>query len=440
MMKPLCIAMGLVIAFCPAIADAKKKKPKRARRESQPEAVSTWRDTKVPPAKKSNRDPASNSWNDDDTSFAYGDDPFGDSSMRSLRMLLQVRYRSTFADVSRLSSDPVTREQQRATLTQDDGYAIRRAFLRYVASPSKYASAKFLVDFADLLDGQVPLALKLAYMEIRPTRRLQFDIGLLKRPYSLLELLPIAKHEMAELGPTDDFIKTQGYGGRDIGVVVRYKPLPERRMMTVSIGAFRGDIDQGLDASPLKLLGARIEVHPVTHLSLGVNAVWRPFDNTRVSETTTNGVTTQVHTTTMVKGAATGTDATLTYQNLEIRSELLLGKRTEPLIDPTGKQSSFWAAWVVIAPKIQIGKWWFVPAAKAEILEIDALNPGQRRRTVTGVLGLIPTNGIRIIADVTHTWTDPNLPFLADVPWKTNSTNVPEPDSTNATLQAQIVF
>jgi hypothetical protein len=355
-------------------------------------------------------------------------------------MLLQVRYRRTFADESRLSSIAVTREQQLGTLTQDDGYAIRRAFLRYVASPSKYVNAKFLIDFADLLGGQVPQSFKLAYMEIRATRRLQFDVGLLKRPYSLLELLPIAKHEMAELGPTDDFIKTQGYGGRDIGVVVRYKPLPERQMMTVSVGAFRGDIDQGFDASPLKLLGARIEVHPVRHLSLGVNATWRPYDNIRVSEITTHGVTTDVHTVTIMKGAATGTDATLTYQNLEIRGELLLGKRTDPPVDPTGKQSSFWAAWLVLAPKIQIGKWWIVPAAKAEILDTDVLNPGQQRRSVTGVLGVIPTGGLRIIADVTHTWIDSNLPFFAAVPWNTNSTYVPEPDSTNATLQAQVVF
>jgi hypothetical protein len=35
-------------------------------------------------------------------------------------------------------------------------------------------------------------------------------VGLFKRPYSLLELLPIAEFEFADVGPTDDVIKELG--------------------------------------------------------------------------------------------------------------------------------------------------------------------------------------------------------------------------------------
>ncbi len=96
---------------------------------------------------------------------------------------------------------------------------------------------------------------KLAYVETRPFKWLQIDFGLMTRPYSLLELLPIAKHELADLGPTDTFIKDQGYGSRDIGAIARYRPFSRRRMMTVSVAAYRSDIDEGFDASRLKMPG-----------------------------------------------------------------------------------------------------------------------------------------------------------------------------------------
>jgi hypothetical protein len=207
----------------------------------------------------------------------------------------------------------------------------------------------------------------------------------------------------------------------------------------VSVGAYRGDIDEGFDASPLKLLGARIEAHPVKHLRLGANAVWRPYDNVAMQKATNdNGTVTYSKMVTMRRGAAAGTDVTLAYRHLELRGEFLFGKRTDAVQPSDGSQSSFWAAWLVIAPKISVGRWLLVPAAKAEILDTDALNPNGQRRSVTGVLGLVPVTGLRIVADVTRTWTDKGLTSMQTVPWTKGY--VSEPNSTSATLQGQLIF
>ncbi|HEY5957917.1 MAG TPA: hypothetical protein VIV60_15245 [Polyangiaceae bacterium] len=450
MPKRLSILLGIALVLSPLSAEAKKKK-KTKQPEPQPTAIAAPAQpsppTNVQPAEAQAygvglvapdlSDPAVTL--EDDASTAQGSEPIPGKSVGGLRMLLQFRYMSTFGD-SNISED------QRGTIKRDDGFDVQRVFLRYVASPAKSVDVKFLADFAELKHGNPKQTLKLAYAEVHAHRRLQIDFGLMKRPFSLLELLPIAKHELADLGPTDSFIKDQGYGGRDMGAIIRYQPLPDRRMMTISAGAFRGDIDEGFDSSPLKLLGARIETHPVKHLRLGVNAVYRPYDNVEMqdaTETSNSGVETVSYkkVVTMRKGAAAGTDVTLTFRHLEIRAEALLGKRTDPVQLPNGKQSSFWAAWVVVAPRIPIGKWLLVPAARAEVLDTDALNPNGQRRSITGVLGVVPLAGLRVLADVTRTWTDPLLTSLDKVPWSgSNGFTVTEPNSTRATVQAQVLF
>lgn len=190
-----------------------------------------------------------------------GDDDGNASSNGTLgrfRLMYQLRYKQTYVDSAETSRSATIAQQQRATLKEQDGYDIQRAFLRYTAKPSKYVEAKFLVDFAELRHENVKQSFKLAYLQIHPTKRLEIDVGLLKRTYSLLELLPIVDHELADLGPTDSYIKDAGFGGRDLGAVVRYRPLPKRSSLMLSVGAFRGDIDEGYDSHPLKVVTARI--------------------------------------------------------------------------------------------------------------------------------------------------------------------------------------
>jgi hypothetical protein len=448
------ILIGLILALSPLNAEAKKKKKNQPAAPASPalqvpasnlppsdQGVVSPANAPAPPVVAA-ADPSDPSTTlDDDASTAQGSEPIPGRSFGGLRMMLQFRYTATFPESSTVT------DEQRGTLKKDDGFDVQRVFLRYVATPSKNVDAKFLADFAELKHGNIKQTLKLAYAEVHATRRLQIDFGLMKRPYSLLELLPIAKHELADLGPTDTFIKNQGFGGRDMGAVIRYQPLPDRRMMTISVGAFRGDIDEGFDASPIKLVGGRIETHPMKHLRLGVNAVYRPYDNVEMqetTETTSSGIDTSSYkkTVTMRKGAAAGSDVTLTYRHFEARAEALFGKRTDANQLPNGKQGSFWAAWIVIAPRIPIGKWLLVPAVRAEVLDTDALNPNGQRRLLTGVLGVVPSPGLRVIADVTHVWTDPLLTSLENVPWSSGSSKfaVTEPNSTRATVQAQVLF
>jgi hypothetical protein len=380
-----------------------------------------------------------------DDNDATGDTRDGDVSdpngtLGRFRFMLQLRYRQTFVDEGQLSPQTEIERAQKGTSQADDGYDIQRAFMRYTVKPSRYIEAKILMDFAELRHNNVRQSFKLAYLQLHPTKQLEFDIGLLKRTYSLLELLPIVDHELADLGPTDSFIKDQGYAGRDVGAVVRYSPLSKRKWLTVSVGAFRGDLDEGYDARPLKLMTARIEGFPWKHLRLGVNGAWRPYDNVQMQRLTDDaGNKYYAETVTLKSGKATGADATLLFKRLQVRAEGLYGVRTEP--NQVGSDR-FAAGWVVIAPNFKLGGIHWVPAAKLEWLDLNPAAKGGRRTIFTGVLGVIPMDGLRILADVTRSIVDDGLLAMSKVPWtKGNSTQyVVEPSTTVGTVQVQYQF
>ncbi|MES1207529.1 MAG: hypothetical protein ABUS79_16460, partial [Pseudomonadota bacterium] len=193
--------------------------------------------------------------NGEDIKRASGDEGIGDSDGASsgavtIRTLLQTRFRLTFpqittAQAARLPADPVSagfaRELIRETARHDDGFNINRAFLRLTARPTETISGKLLVDFAELLHKNEKKALKLAYGEIAPNESVTVYAGLFKIPFSLLELLPIADFELADVGPTDELIKDLGFGGRDIGTMVEVAPLQKKKWLHISAGAFRGN-------------------------------------------------------------------------------------------------------------------------------------------------------------------------------------------------------
>jgi hypothetical protein len=375
------------------------------------------------------------------TKAVDGDSADNKKTLGRFRFLLQLRYRQTYADSAALSTQISLAHEQRATLQEQDGYDIQRAFLRYTARPSEYVEGKLLVDFAELRHGNAKQAFKLAYLLLHPTKRLEFDVGLLKRTYSLLELLPIADHELADLGPTDNFIKDQGYGGRDIGAVVRYQPLPTRRWMTASLGAFRGDIEEGYDARPLKLVTARIESLPIKQIRIGVNAAYRPYNNVEMQRLTdeTTGGKYYKEVTTLNSGKAVGADASLLLKRLQIRAETLYGDRTEP---NRAGDDQFLAAWIVVAPNFKVGEVKFVPAVKVERLDLAPTQSGGCRTVITGVFGVVPLKGLRILTDITRTIVDPGLTALSRVPFTSskNAVYAVEPSSTTGTIQLQYQF
>lgn len=356
------------------------------------------------------------------------------------RMMLQLRYRHTYADPSTLSVAPTISHEQIATVKEQDGYDIQRAFLRYTARPIKQVEAKLLVDFAELKHNNVKQSFKLAYLQIHPFKRLQIDVGLLKRTYSLLELLPIVEHELADLGPTDSYIKDLGYAGRDIGAVVRVQPLPERRWLTVSVGAFRGDIDEGYDANPVRLVTTRLESLPWKHLRLGVNGAFRLQQNRQMQKfEDANDKKYYAEAITLDKGNAFGGDVSLLFKHLQVRLEGLYGDRTD-----VGRVASnkFMAAWIVVAPNFKVGPVKIIPAGKLEVLDTQPQSSGGRRIIGTAAVGVVPYKNLRVLVDFTRTVVDDLTPAMSKVPWTSgnNSVYVFEPNTTSGTLQLQYQF
>jgi len=393
--------------------------------------------------KKRNIEP-SQSTDEENTTDATrdGDSPSSQGTLGRFRLMVQLRYRTSLADSAGLSTQAAIAKEQRATVQAQDGYDVQRAFLRYTSQPVKQIEAKILVDFAELRRSQVKQSFKLAYVQLHATSRLEFDVGLMKRTYSLLELLPIVDHELADLGPTDTFIKDQGYGGRDVGAVVRCQPLSKRRWLTASAGAFRGDADEGYDAHPLKLVTARVESFPWKHLRLGVNGAYRPYDSVKMNRQVVDAATNSKDYVEIVKlnsGKALGADATLLFKHFQIRAEGLYGDRTEP---NRAGSNHFMAGWVVIAPSFEFGGVKLVPALKLERLDLNPAAAGGGRTVVAGVFGVVPANGLRIIVDVTRTAVDPGLTAQNQIPWTSGSHTAyaVEPSSTSGTIQLQSLF
>ena len=327
-------------------------------------------------------------------------DPFGDEPENgpktkgfAFRLLLQTRYTRVFDDGSAKDAE------------SNDGFALNRVFLRGVVHPYKWLSGKLLVDFAEFAYSNPQQALKLAYGEIKPSKRLELTIGLFKRTYSLLELLPIAEYELADTGPTDNLIKDTQFGGRDVGAMVRGDPLPKRRWLHVYLGAFggagegaegltgtTGNVNTGPDlAAPTLLLTARLQSRPLKHVSLGADAAWRPEGTPPIALPPQSQVT---------SGAATSADATYSNSYLELRGEWLWGDRTD--ISYRMDARTFMSAWGIFAVRFPVGKVLAMPALRFEWLDIDRQHPEGQRYLASAALNLDFTAHVRLLLDLSR--------------------------------------
>ncbi len=326
---------------------------------------------------------------------AFGDEPENAPKTKgfAFRFLLQTRYTRVFDDASVKDAET------------NDGFALNRAFFRGVVHPYKWLSAKLLVDFAEFAYSNPQQALKLAYGEIKPIKRIEFTFGLFKRTYSLLELLPIAEYELADTGPTDNLIKDTQFGGRDAGAMLRGDPLPKRRWLHIYLGAFggagegaegipgtTGNANTGPDlAAPSLLLTARLMSRPLKHLSLGVDGAWRPNGTPAVSLPPQSQVT---------SGKATSADATYSNQFLELRGEWLWGDRTD--IAYRGDARTWMAAWGIFAVRFPVAHVLVMPAARFEWLDVDRQQSGGQRYLISGALNLDFTAHVRLLLDLSR--------------------------------------
>jgi hypothetical protein len=324
-------------------------------------------------------------------------DPFGDELELGpkfhgfqFRLLLQTRYTYQF-------NDPMP--------IKDNGFALERAFLRGSAHPYKWLSAKLLVDFAEFAYANPVQALKQVYGEIRPYKRLEFTVGLFKRLYGLVELLPVAEYEFADTGVIDNLIKTVQFGGRDVGVMSRVDPLPKRKWLHVYLAAY-GGAGEGADgvagttgtthngpdfAAPSLLLEGRLESRPIKHVALGATGCWRPQSAVDADTVPYAQVTT---------GTATAVDATYSNRWLVLRGEWLWGDRTD--INTRGNALSYMGAWGMVAARFALDEIVVMPAFRLEWLNDDLQHPEGDRYIFTGALNVDVARQLRFLFDYSY--------------------------------------
>jgi hypothetical protein len=338
-----------------------------------------------------------------------GNDAFGDVAPGgfTIRTLTQIRYRGTFTPAPAGSDE-------RATVQDHDGWRLNRAFFRLVAAPSKRVQARLLVDFAELLRKNQKKALKLAYGQFEATKWLEFTAGLFKRTFSLLELLPIADFELADEGPTDDFLKDLGFAGRDVGATIRLSPLAKKRYLSLWLGAFSGDTEEGYDAGVGKLFTARLESRPYHFLRVGADFAWRTEQS--VGHEKYPDYLTEI--VTLDSGKAYSADLTFSLAGFELRTEGMLGDRTDVLWEIRAGHRDFLATWALASYRIPIDSVVLMPAVRAEWLDVDRKNPGGGRVYLTAGFNIDLSANLRLLLDVSRYDVQSKTQSLNDRPWK----------------------
>ena len=372
---------------------------------------------------------------------AFGDEPGGVSAgALSLRVLLQTRYRQTFANPSQ-NPRPGYALREDVLVHDGDGFDLQRFFLRLGADPLPELGFKAILDFSKLNNPEN--VLKQAYATVRPLpKRVEIALGILKLPYSTMELDPIARFELTDLGATDDVIKRLGFGGRDVGAELMVAPLPKPKLLRISLGAFAGHAKDE-HASPLGAIGARIESKPLKGLRLGVDAVGMPTsqDYKRPFETSSKDVLPNPtdplypREQTWAAGKAYSADATFERHHLMVRAEGLLGDRVD-VAERYGARS-FWAAWALLAYDVHAGWLRLTPVLRAEWLDLDRDHDVGRRRELTAGVGIPFKKQMRFLVDVKRTDVQKGTPVI-DPPKPLPAFPYFDRSSTGVTAQFQL--
>jgi hypothetical protein len=375
-------------------------------------------------------------------SAASGDEEFGpnDASrpgMYTLRSLIQTRITETAPDMAGLSEriqaeDPglasVIEGASRDAAENDDGLRLERVFLRATATPTKAFSLKLLVDFGELVRKNQKKALKLAFGEFRPTRALTVTVGLFKIPFSLLELLPIAEFELANVGPTDDLIKDLGFGGRDVGAMLEVAPLKKKKWLEIQGGIFQGDSVGAQHYSAPGILAFRADSRPIQKLRLGVDCAMR------IHSVTDRQDALAVPYEKYASGMACSADATVAYKKLGLRAEGMTGNRVDTPEHPGGNVRNFMAAWAIVSYRLKLrGKLALLPAARFEWLDEDESHDYGIITSISGGIALEFFTSTRLLFDLTRQNVQVGTRYRGDSP-------VYRPSTTTGVVQMQLVL
>jgi len=347
-------------------------------------------------------------------------DPWGDAqglNLISMRSLFQTRYTSTWAEDSDASRASYI-EREEILAQEGDGWSLERVLLRLSSDPVKYVGFKAVLDFSELISGDVEDVVKQAYSTVSPMPgRLSFVVGLFKLPFSVLELDPSARYEFAELGPSNQLLGDLGFAGRDYGLQVIGSPLRKAKRLTISLGAFRGHAYDEHD-SPAGAIAGRIEVKPSKSLRFGVDAVGHLLDTTynRPFNTSDKDVLPDPPDPLYPaqkrwgQGGAYGVDARFKKKGFMLRGEFVYGDRVD--IDRRYDARHFWSAWGIAAYGFDVGPVKLLPALRAEWLDSDADHGKGAFMTLSGSFTVIAWSRVRFLVDATYTGVEPNTPVL----------------------------
>lgn len=335
--------------------------------------------------------------------FAFAPRALAQEAPVTVRVLLQTRYRQTSAKPSQ-NPRPGYALREDLLVHDGDGFDLQRFFLRLSAKPVPELRFKGIVDFAKLSNPEN--AVKQAYATLRPLpKRVEVSAGILKLPFSTMELDPIARFELSDLGSSDDLIKNLGFAGRDVGVELMAAPFKRRKLLRATLGAFGGHAKDE-HASPLGAIGARLESKPFKGLRLGVDAVGMPTsqDYKRPFETSGKDVLPNPpdplypRERLWAAGKAYSADAAFERHHLMLRAEALLGDRVD-VAERYGARS-FWAAWALLAYDLRAGWLRVTPAVRAEWLDLDREHDVGRHVELSVGVAVPYKKRLRVLFDV----------------------------------------
>lgn len=378
---------------------------------------------------------------------SFTGDPFGDdlagpnvAGPLSFRVLMQTRYRQSYTNAS-TNPRPGYAVREDILAREDDGFDLQRLFLRIASDPLPELGFKAILDFAKLSNPEN--VLKQAYTTLRIIpKRVEVAAGILKLPYSTMELDPIARFELSDLGATDDVIKNLGFGGRDVGVELMAAPLPKPKLLRFTLGAFRGHAKDER-ASPLGAIGARIESHPIKGLRIGVDAVGmpnsqdykRPFDTSGKDVLPMPSDPLYPRQQRWAAGKAYSADISYERHHFSFRSEGLIGDRVDT--DERYGARSFWAVWALLAYDVHAGWLRFTPVIKAEWLDLDRDHDVGGRRELSAGVAFPYKKRVRVLVDVKRTDVQAGTPVI-DSPKPLPAVPYFDVDSTRITAQLQV--
>jgi hypothetical protein len=348
-------------------------------------------------------------WADEDTPLTLG--------IFSFRVLLQTRYEHSYPATSE-QTQPGLALREDVLARDGDGLSVQRFFLRIAANPLDYVSFKSILDLSKLRGNDVSNVLKQAFMQISPVpKRLELVAGVFKLPYSILELDPVARFELPNLGRADDLVKNLNFAGRDTGLMVMVAPLSRPKWLRFQLGIFRGRAKDE-HSSPIGAIGGRLESKPIKGLRLGFDVVGMPVAKNykRPFETSSDDVLPDApdrmypREQRWDRGVGYSADVSYTRKYFSVRAEGMLGDRVD--IDTRYGARSFWSVWGLVAYRFKLGPLGIMPAARVEWLDTDREHDGGGQLELSAALNVLYKRRVRWLLAVTRIDVQRDTPVL----------------------------